>query len=289
MIPQNIRHGYEVVYGFRPKFPLNTSKLGIDFNSLHVDYHSYMNQKFDQLKLIRDTACDNAKETGKAMTERTNKSSNPLTLDIGDFVYMLTDSIGPGKKVQPKYYGPFIVNEILSPTLVKLKDKNTGKLLKNPGHLDRLKIAFVYAPNPNNYFFQEPAVANETEHDVNDQQSNSEKKKQPITKNTENTSDADIQDVHLPTRSRSKRQIRKPVRYLSNSEYGHQTSVESSSTDSTYFKFKLILAQRTRNGNREYLVQYKGEPAQNALWTPFEQLNETTKQSVAKRPSPVID
>ena len=71
-------------------------------------------------------------------------------------------------------------------------------------------------------------------------QSNSEKKKQPITKNTENTSDADIQDLHVPTRSRSKRQIRKPVRYLSNSEYGHQTSVESSSTDSPYFKLNVF-------------------------------------------------
>ena len=125
--------------------------------------------------------------------------------------------------------------------------------------------------------------------DISDQQSNSEKKKQPVTKNTENTSDDDIQDLHLPRRSRPKRQIRKPVRYLSNSEYGHQTSVESSSTDSTYFKFKLILAQRTRNGNQEYLVQHKGEPAQNAFWTPFEQLNETAKQSVTKRPPPVID
>jgi hypothetical protein len=46
------------------------------------------------------------------------------------------------KKLQPKYYGPFIVNEILSPTLVKLKDKNTGKLFKNLIHMDRLKIAF---------------------------------------------------------------------------------------------------------------------------------------------------
>jgi hypothetical protein len=47
--------------------------------------------------------------------------------------------------------------------------------------LDRWKIAFVCAPNPTNYFIQEPAVANETEHDVNDQQSNSQKKKQPVT------------------------------------------------------------------------------------------------------------
>jgi hypothetical protein len=49
------------------------------------------------------------------------------------------------------------VNEILSPILVKLKDKNTGKLLKNPVHLDRWKIAFVCAPNPTNYFIQELA------------------------------------------------------------------------------------------------------------------------------------
>ena len=58
------------------------------------------------------------------------------------------------------------MNETLSPTLVKLKDKNTGKLFKNPVHLDRLKIAFVRAPNPTNYFIQEPTVANETEHDI---------------------------------------------------------------------------------------------------------------------------
>jgi hypothetical protein len=63
------------------------------------------------------------------------------------------------KKFQPKYSGPFIVNEILSPTLVKLKDKNTGKLFKNLIHMDRLKIAFVRAPNPTNYFIQEPVVA----------------------------------------------------------------------------------------------------------------------------------
>ena len=123
-------------------------------------------------------------------------------------------------------------HEILSHTLVKLKDKNKGKLFKNPVHLDRLKITFVRAPNPTNYCIQESVVANETEHDVNDQQSNIEKRKQPVTKNTENTSNDDIQDLHLPTRSRPKRQIRKPVRYLSNSEYGHQTSDDSSSTDS---------------------------------------------------------
>jgi hypothetical protein len=66
----------------------------------------------------------------------------------------------------PESKSTSLLNEILSPTLVKLKDKNTGKLFKNLIHMDRLKIAFVRAPNPTNYFIQEPVVANETEHDV---------------------------------------------------------------------------------------------------------------------------
>lgn len=77
------------------------------------------------------------------MTERENVKANELKLSVGDFVYMLKDAVGPGKKLQPKYSGPFVIQELLSTHLVKLKDKETGKLFKNPVHLDRLKIAFV--------------------------------------------------------------------------------------------------------------------------------------------------
>lgn len=143
---------YEVVYGFRPKFPLSVSKLGIDLNLLHSDYHSYINQQIDKLNLIREEAVVNAQKASEIMKERENKKTNPLKLNIADFVYMLKEVVGPGKKLQPKYAGPYVVHEILSPHLVKLREKDSGKLFKNPVHLDRLKIAFVRAPNPTNYF-----------------------------------------------------------------------------------------------------------------------------------------
>ena len=101
---------YEVVYGFRPKFPLSVSKLGIELNSLHADYHSYINQQNEKLKIIREAAAANAYKAGEIMKERENKKTNPLKLSTGDFVYMLKEGTGPGKKLQPKYSGPFIVH-----------------------------------------------------------------------------------------------------------------------------------------------------------------------------------
>lgn len=89
------------------------------------------------------------------------------------------------------------------------------------------------------------------------------------------------------------RQIRKPVRYRSELDNISESTVADTSsseqTDNTFYKVKRILAQRKRNECYEYLVQYKGEPAQNATWTVENQLNEAAKQSIIKRPPPVIE
>jgi hypothetical protein len=46
---------------------------------------------------------------------------------------MLKDPTEPGRKLKPKYSGPYVVAEIKSPHLVTLPDKSTGKLFKkNP-------------------------------------------------------------------------------------------------------------------------------------------------------------
>jgi hypothetical protein len=43
-----------------------------------------------------------------------------------------------------------------------------------------------------------------------------------------------------------------------------------------WFKIKRALAQWTRSGKTEYQLQFKGEPAQNSIWIPFDQLNAYT-------------
>ncbi|CAC5369828.1 unnamed protein product [Mytilus coruscus] len=222
-----------------------------------------MNQQIDKLKLIREEAVVSAQKASEIMKERENKKTNPLKLNIGDFVYMLKEVVGPGKKLQPKYSGPYVVHEILSPHLVKLREKDSGKLLKNPVHLDRLKIAKRAITN------SEP-----TSNVVSDEP-NSEP------------------SVNNNLRTRPVRQIRKPMRYRSElgniSESTVADTSSSEQTDNTFYKVKRILAQRKRNECYEYLLQYKGEPAQNAIWTADNQLNEAAKQSIIKRPPPVID
>ena len=87
------------------------------------------------------------------------------------------------------------------------------------------------------------------------------------------------------TKTRPARKIRKPVRYQSNiSDYGGSTS----ETDTSYYKIKRILAQRKRK-KPEYLVHFKGEPAQNAVYLTFDQLNAQAQKSVVDCPQLNVD
>lgn len=86
------------------------------------------------------------------MTERINRKSSPLKPAVGDYVYMLKEPVGVGRKLQPRYSGPLVVHEISSPHIVKARDPSSGKILQNPAHLDRLKVAYVRALQPADYF-----------------------------------------------------------------------------------------------------------------------------------------
>jgi hypothetical protein len=79
---------------------------------------------------------------------------------------------------------------------------------------------------------------------------------------------------------RPKRQIKKPACFQTNESNYNETTSE---TESTFYKIKRILAQRKRD-KPEDLVQFMGEPAQNAVWTTFDQLYPQAQKSVVRRP-----
>ena len=82
---------FEILYGMRPKFPLALSSLEIDFKTMSPDFHHYISQQSEKFKIIRE----NATKAGESMKERENQKTNPLRLDIGDYVYMMKDPTGP--------------------------------------------------------------------------------------------------------------------------------------------------------------------------------------------------
>jgi hypothetical protein len=230
----------------------------------------------------------NALKSGELMVERYNKNANPLKLSVGDYVYMLREQTGQGRKFQPKYTGPLVVHKIVSNHIVKLRNPSTGKLFRNDVYLDRLKIAYVHVPEPADYFLpsvrtNENAIESETANPDNALESEASKPNQA----DEHTSSSPAQPVR-PNLRRTTRIRKRPVRFRGSSfnSDGSSSDGQTLTESDSYYKIKRVLAQRTRNGKTEYHVQFKGEPAQNSIWIPFDQLNAYTQRAVRNKPPP---
>jgi hypothetical protein len=97
-----------------------------NFKTLPVEFQSYVNQLSQMLTVIPAEVAANALKAGELMTQRENKRTKPLNLNVGDYVYMLTKPTDKGRKLQSKYSGPYVVDKINSPHLVTLRQKSTG-------------------------------------------------------------------------------------------------------------------------------------------------------------------
>jgi hypothetical protein len=64
--------------------------------------------------------------------------------------------------------------------------------------------------------------------------------------------------------------------------------MSETSDTSKFYKIRRILGQRQGQNAIEYFVQFKGEPAQNAIWIPFHDLNRQTQKQVILKPPPKI-
>lgn len=274
---------FEVVYGLRPRFPL--CSLQMDFANVPVEFHDYIKTQAKKLDVIRESVKSNALKSGQLMSERYNQKLHSLQLSVGDYVYMLVDPIGQGRKFQPKYSGPFAVHTIVSPHLVQLRDLNTNKVMKNEVHLDRLKVAYVQTPDPHNYFLPELKTTCTENQLVQDQEDHLQKEPE-VTAGTI----LSAPPVSPPPR-RSARLRKRPIRFQGSSfdtDSSSEQDLETTESD-IYYKIKRILATRTREGKPEYKIQFKGEPAQNAMWIPFEQLNQYARTLIQQKPPPCID
>jgi hypothetical protein len=280
---------FQVVFGSRPKFPLHQHHT--DFSKIPADYHDYVVTHSKNLGSIREEIKANALKSGELMVERYNKNANPLKVSVGDYVYMLAEQTGQGRKFQPKYTGPLVVHKIVSDHIVKLRNPSTGKPFRNDVHLDRLKIAYVRVPEPADYFLlsvrtNENAIESETANPDNALESEASKPNQA----DQHTSSSPSQPVR-PNLRRTTRIRKRPVRFCGSSfnSEGSSSDGQTLTESDSYYKIKRVLTQRIRNGETEYQVQFKGEPAQNSIWIPFDQLNAYTQRAVRNKLPPRVE
>jgi hypothetical protein len=187
-----------------------------------------------------------------------------------------------------------------------IQDQVSGKVLSEPVHINRLKMAYVRASSPQPYLLgpvvthTTVSVASSDKHtqtDIRpnqglypqDPQVNDEVQEENKVAVPENRTSRGPKPHAPPERVRPCRRRTKPLRYR-DSDHQDPLSVEISSMSDSgmLYKVKRVLGQRRSGHSKEYLVHFAGEPAQNSMWLPLEALNAKTQQLVKQKPPPFL-
>ncbi|CAC5408001.1 unnamed protein product [Mytilus coruscus] len=221
-----------------------------------------------KVNTIRKEVKINIEKANAKMVERVNKTTSPLKLSDGDYVYLLDEPTGQGRKLQAKYTGPFIiVDNIPSPHLIEIRDPENKRRFRMPVHINRFKIANIRAPQPQPYL----------QH-VSESQSS----------NTTVDSSSSSYSEQVPVRQ-STRNKKPPTKFNDFVNLDSELGTESISSDENrYHKIKRVLAWKIDNNLLKYLVQIVGEPAQNSIWVEESSLSPKAKKVVQNRPPLMI-
>lgn len=281
---------HEIVFGHRPHFPLTAVKP-TDFDTLPVDARTYVRKHAEKLNIIRTEVKMNVLKSQENMLARANENTNPLQAAPGDYVFLLSETVGAGQKLRNTCVGPYVIDQFHSQHMVVLRNPDTGVCRKTPVHLDRLKMAYVREPQPTPYFMSRVATCE------NGQQTDGQKDAQnvlhadkPVADPNENsTADEQTVDYAVPHLQRSTRIHNPPDRLGVNVNPDAVLTSDDCFRDvNGYHKVKRFLGQRPNKNSTEYLVQLRGEPAESAVWVPFSNLNTKARDAIKLKPPPVI-
>lgn len=266
---------FEILYAQRPKFPL--TPIVSDLHAIPRDYHVYLKQKQTVLETIRTDVSDHIQVAQARMSDNVNAKTSNIQLSVGDYVYMTNEQAVTAKKLKNHYVGPYVVHSLPSPHMVVLLDPNTHQVLPNAVHIDRLKIACIRVPTPDNFF----TVTNRTSPvTLNDK---AVQTLEPIVLDVTTPVPQSVENKQAPPQSsRPKRTITKPARF------DDFVDPDSVSSDGGFHKVKRVLAQRKTKSGTEYLVQVVGEPAHNAMWVSSSNLNKKALKAIELKPPPMV-
>lgn len=132
----NTATGYSphtLVFGYDIEIPTSVKNSRPNYN-----YESYTQELQIQLKKAQKRAkemIEKSKVTNKIQYDK--KANNPLILKRNDLVLLFREKKKDGGKFEPKYDGPYRVEQVISPAVTKIKIKKQSKIVHN----DKLKLS----------------------------------------------------------------------------------------------------------------------------------------------------
>ena len=280
---------FEIIFGKRPTFPVARAVDIPEFRTRANDLDKYLGDLIERLDYIRSEVRENSDRAAEKMERAVNEKLNVLALSPGDYVYLDKEPRGQGRKLKPTFAGPYVVDQIHSEHLVTLRDPRGTTRFPRPIHVNRLKVAHIRAPNPQNYLghVQDDNVlaANSTTDDASVPSDGQERHHvDDILLATSSATEPEIPFADPDSgRRKSTRLGQKPVRFRDDSFVSGSDICSDANA-----KVKRVLAVRNNGNQVEYLVHYRGEPAQHAKWVASSNLPEPVLKTVKRKPPPSI-
>jgi len=113
---------------------LGTPKLSCEKRKVS----QYIKELMETLNIAHDIARENLKTTQERQKRTYDLYNNHKSYNIGDVVYKLDQAtkLGQSSKLKSPWKGPYIITQVKTPALYKIKDKKRESWI----HHDRLKL-----------------------------------------------------------------------------------------------------------------------------------------------------
>ena len=124
----------KALMGYDPRLPFEWLAEPIQpvYNEDHIKV------RLNNLKLIHTKVRENLKKSQAVMLEKQSQKAKIDTYNKGDLVFLKEDVLkGANYKLAQKYRGPFIVERMVGPNKVELKEDTKGKTMVT--HVDKVK------------------------------------------------------------------------------------------------------------------------------------------------------
>ena len=250
--PTTSESPFYLLYGRKPCLPMEVPLKPP--GKLTQSVLHYRSQLVENLHLTDQTAAQQIQLSQHNMKEIYDRNAKPYPYQVGDKVWVFTPKIikGLSRKLMYSWHGPYRLVHKLTPVTFELRTQ-TNKLLKAPVHVNRMK----------------PFV------DPTDRRPEGEPELPPD--NQDVPVFLDLQENEIPDDSFEPPKLSAPPPCSSPPNQApnppsNATAPPPSNDDDPIYDIEHILKYRTRKGEKQCLVKWKGFTSKHNSWIPVDSL-----------------
>ena len=231
-----------------------------------------------KLQEARTVARQNVMEAQERMKSRYDRTANPLDFKPGDLVWIYFPQIkvGGSRKFFNNYSGPYILLKKNNNVNFEVAHAHNNEKLKNQIHVNRMK-KFTHRyitplPLEDEIVIPDEDDTIEDLHPIDQGRISNEPTEATHTTDSTTESTQHQQSTELP--------------YVL--PFADSQEDEPPSPDAQEYEInKVIKARYNKEGNIEYLIDWKGYPASERSYEPYENLNNFAREYIRKTKIPI--